>query len=254
MRVAVLASGSKGNVTFVEAKGKRFLLDAGRNCKYIEEKLQSINYSLKDIDYCLITHDHSDHISALKTMLNKNAIGIIISPKALYNIDVLDDYEHIIMCDEEIDLDGVKIISIHSSHDAVDARNFIIMEDDKKLAYITDTGYINNKYFKILKNADIYLFESNHDIELLQHGPYPAWTKKRILSDVGHLSNQMAGFYLSKLIGDKTQKVFLIHLSETNNLEELALETVNNTLNEYGINFHNIECAKQNERTELVEI
>ena len=105
-----------------------------------------------------------------------------------------------------------------------------------------------------MKNLDIYLFESNHDIELLQHGPYPAWLKKRVLSDIGHLSNKAAAFYLTKLIGEKTKEIILIHLSETNNLEELALETINNTFLEYNIDFHNIICAKQNEKTEVIEL
>ena len=104
-----------------------------------------------------------------------------------------------------------------------------------------------------MKNLDVYLFESNHDIELLQHGPYPKWLKTRVLSDNGHLSNNAASFYLSKLIGDKTKKIILIHLSETNNLEEIALDTISNTFLEYNIDFHNIICARQNEKTEVVE-
>lgn len=254
MKVSVLSSGSKGNVTYLEANSKRFLLDAGRNYKYINDALKSIDVDIKSIDYVIISHDHSDHVSALKTLIAKTGATVILSQKLLYQIEDLNDYPHILVCEDELMIDGIKITSFKSSHDAIDSRNFVIEENDTKLGYITDTGYINTKNFKYLKNLDIYLFESNHDIELLQHGPYPAWLKKRVLSDDGHLSNKAAAFYLTKLIGDKTKEIILIHLSETNNLEDIALETINNTFMEYGIDFHNIICARQNEVTKVIEV
>ena len=254
MRVSVLSSGSKGNVTYLETGSKRFLLDAGRNYKYINDALKNIGVDIKSIDYVIISHDHSDHISALKTLIAKTDATVIISEKQLYEIEDLKSYPHIMICEDELVLDDVTIKSFKSSHDAVDSRNFVISENDKKLGYITDTGYINTKNFKYLKNLDIYLFESNHDIELLQHGPYPAWLKKRVLSDDGHLSNKAASFYLTKLIGDKTKEIILIHLSETNNLESIAMETINNTFMDYGIDFHNIICARQNEATKVIEV
>ena len=153
-----------------------------------------------------------------------------------------------------MEVDDLLITSFHSSHDAIDSRNFIIDDGISKLAYVTDTGYVNNKYFKLLKNLDVYLFESNHDVELLQHGPYPDWLKRRVLSDNGHLSNKSSSFYLSKLVGDNTKKIVLIHLSEINNLESIALETINNTFMNYGLNFKNIICARQNEKTEVIEV
>ena len=254
MKVAVLSSGSKGNVTYLEIGGKHFLLDAGRNYKYIKEKLAEKDIDTKIIDYIVITHNHADHISSLKTLVTKTKASVIISKKVLELIDDLKDYPNIIICEDEIEIDKIKIKSIHASHDAIDTRNFVFTFNNQKIGYITDTGYINKKNFIYLKNLDIYLFESNHDIELLQHGPYPDWLKKRVLSDDGHLSNKLASFYLTKLIGPNTKKIILIHLSETNNLEEIALETIRNTFNEYNIKFNDIICAKQNEATELIEI
>ena len=254
MRICVLSSGSKGNVTYMEANSKKFLLDAGRNYKYIKDKLQEIDVDIKSIDYIIISHDHSDHISGLKTLISKTHATVIISLKQFQNIDDLKNYEHILTIDDELDLNGLKIQSIHSSHDAIDSRNFIFDDGHAKMAYITDTGYVNIRYFKYLRNLDIYLFESNHDIELLQHGPYPSWLKKRVLSDEGHLSNKLASFYLSKFIGSNTKKIILIHLSETNNLESIAMETINNAFLDKGINFNNIICARQNEATEVIEV
>ena len=254
MKISVLSSGSKGNVTYLETRNKRFLLDAGRNYKYINDALKSIGVDIKSIDYVIISHDHSDHISALKTLISKTGAAIILSEKQLYAISDLTNYPHILVCEDELIVDDVKIISFRSSHDAIDSRNFVIKEDGVSIGYITDTGYVNAKNFKLLRNLDVYLFESNHDIELLQHGPYPAWLKKRVLSDDGHLSNKAAAFYLTKLIGDKTKEIILIHLSETNNLEDIAMKTINNTFMEYGIDFHNIICARQNEVTKVIEV
>lgn len=254
MKVVVLSSGSKGNVTFLETKHKKFLLDAGRNYKYISDNLKSIGVDIKDIDYVLISHDHSDHISALDVLLRKTQATVILSEKQFYLIEDIKNYPHVLILEDSLNIDGVKITSFRSSHDAEDARNFVIEEDGKKIGYVTDTGYVNTKNFKYLKDLDVYLFESNHDIELLQHGPYPAWLKKRVLSDEGHLSNKSAAFYLTKLIGENTKKIVLIHLSETNNLEEIALNTINDTFAEYNIDFHNIIAARQNEKTEVIEI
>lgn len=254
MKVVVLSSGSKGNVTYLETTNKKFLLDAGRNFKYIKENLSDIGVDILDINYVLITHDHKDHISALKTLLNKTKATLIISEKLFYAIDDIKDYEHIIVIDDFISIDDVHIMAFSSSHDATDSKNFVIEEMGKKVGYVTDTGYINQKNFKYLKNLDVYLFESNHDIELLMHGPYPKWLKSRVLSDVGHLSNKAASFYLTKLIGNNTKKIVLIHLSEVNNNEDLALKTINETFLEYSVLFDNIDVAKQNERTEVIEV
>lgn len=254
MKVVVLSSGSKGNVTYLEINNKKFLLDAGRNYKYINENLKDIGVDVKDIDYVVITHNHKDHVSALKTLLAKTGAALIVSEKMFYSIEDVKEYKHIIVLEDEINLDGIHITSFKSSHDAPDSRNYVFECDEKKLAYVTDTGYVNAKNFKYLKNLDIYLFESNHDIELLMNGPYPEWLKRRVYSDEGHLSNKMASFYLTKLIGKKTKKIVLIHLSETNNLESIAMETINNTFLDYGIDFHDIICAKQDEKTEVIEI
>ena len=254
MKVCVLSSGSKGNATYLEINGTKFLLDVGRNYKYITEQLKQIGIKPKDIDYVIITHEHSDHIAGLKTFVTKTKATIILSEKLFKELRDIKDYPHILICEDNLDINGIKITSIHSSHDAVDARNYVIEYNNQKIGYITDTGYVNRNNFKILKNLDIYLFESNHDIELLTHGPYPAWLKKRVLSDNGHLSNKLASFYLTKLIGDNTKQIVLIHLSEVNNLESIALETINNTFIEHDIKFYNIICARQQERTEVIEI
>ena len=146
---------------------------------------------------------------------------------------------------------NIIIENIKTSHDTEDSRGFIITADKESVVYLTDTGYLNQKYFKKLINKEYYLFESNHDIHLLMNGPYPKWLRNRILSDYGHLSNKDASIYLSKLIGNKTKQIVLMHLSQKNNTEELALETIADTFKINNIKFDDIKCAKQDEILEV---
>lgn len=254
MRACVLASGSKGNVTYIETNNHRILLDMGKNSKYIIDSLKKIGVDPKTIDIILISHLHTDHTSALETFIKKYKPLVCMPEEMFLEVNSLDAYEHIKIYDDEIILGDLKIVAIKSSHDATASRNFIFESNGHSIVQITDTGYIKSKYFKLLKNRDVYFLESNHDVEMLTHGPYPDWLKRRVLSDEGHLSNQAAGFYLSKLIGDKTRKVLLMHLSEVNNDSEVALKTVNDTLKEYKIEFNDIKCALQNEISEVIEL
>ncbi len=254
MKVCVFASGSKGNVTYIETKGHRILLDMGKKKKYIVDSLKAINVDPKTIDIILISHLHTDHISALETFIKTYKATVYMPKEMLLEINNLNNYEHIVTYEDEILFDDIKIYALKSSHDAVASHNFIIEEGDTSVVQITDTGYIKSKYFNLLKNRDMYLLESNHDVEMLEHGPYPDWLKRRVLSDEGHLSNQACGFYLAKLIGKKTKKVFLMHLSEVNNTPEIALKTVKKSLKDAEVKFTKIECAKQDVISEVVTL
>lgn len=254
MKTCILSSGSKGNSTYVETSSHKYLIDLGRNKKYIVDKLNEINIKPQDIDFILISHSHDDHVSALDSFIKTYKTKVCVTEEILKNLPLLKNYENLVIYDDEVKFDDDIITSIKVSHDSNDARNFVIDDGKCSLCYVTDTGYINHKYFKILENRTIYLFESNHDIEMLQTGPYPAWLKKRVLSDEGHLSNIAAGVYLSKFIGKDTKKVVLMHLSETNNKPELALKTVKETFKEYDIDFKDITCASQNEISEVISI
>lgn len=252
MRICVLASGSGGNSTLIETDKYKILVDIGKNRKYIVEKLESLNVNPSEINYIFISHLHDDHISALKTFIKKYNPCIVISKEMFRELTDIHDYPHILIYEDEVILDNLKVICMHSSHDATDSRNFVFESGSNSVVYVTDTGYVNQKNFKYLKNKEVYLFESNHDIERLQHGPYPDWLKARVLSDYGHLSNNACSVYLTKLIGDNTKKIYLMHLSEKNNTEELALREINKVFDEYNIKFRDIKCAKPNEVSEVI--
>lgn len=251
MRVCVLASGSGGNSTLVEIGKYKILIDIGKNRKYIVDKLLELNVNPEEIDYIFISHLHDDHISALKTFVKKYNPTIVISNAMFKELDTIHDYPHVLIYEDEVILEGVKVTCVHSSHDATDSRNFLFESGNHSIVYVTDTGYINNKNFKFLQNKEVYLFESNHDVEMLQHGPYPDWLKKRVYGDYGHLNNHDSSVYLTKLIGDNTKKICLMHLSEKNNTEELALNEINNTFKSYNIPFKDIRCAKPSEIVEV---
>lgn len=254
MKFCILASGSGGNSTYIEIGGYKILIDIGRNRKYIVDKLKEIEVDAKEIDYIFISHLHDDHISALETFLKKYSPTIVISNKMFKELNSIHGYSHILIYEDEVILNNLRVVCMHSSHDATDSRNFLFESGTNSLVYVTDTGYINYKNYKYLENKEVYLFEANHDIEKLQHGPYPDWLKKRVLSDYGHLSNNASSVYLAKLIGNNTKKIYLMHLSEKNNTEELALNEIHNIFESYNISFKDIKCAKPDKISEVIKL
>lgn len=251
MRVSVLSSGSKGNTTYIESKNAKILIDVGNTAKYIKEKLEDIGVEPEELDAVLITHTHIDHIKGLKVFEKKYNIPVYLTDIMLKSLDFIDKY---VLLDDEFDIKDIHINSIKTSHDAPDSRGYVLSSENKSVVYITDTGYINKKYFDILKNRNLYIMESNHDVEMLNNGNYPFSLRQRILSDKGHLSNYDSAKYLCSFIGDNTKYVLLAHLSEDNNTEELAYETLVSRLNKNNIHINNIIIAKQNKETDLISI
>lgn len=250
MRIATLASGSTGNSTIIEYNNSRILVDIGITTKNIEEKLQELNIDPSTINAILITHTHVDHIKGLKTFIKKYNPVVFIAKEMEQDLDYITDYVYY----EEINKIGdIEVQVFKTSHDTYSV-GFLMKLGNEELVYITDTGYLNKKYFNILSNKHIYIFESNHDVEMLENGDYPYHLKRRILSDEGHLSNKDSAYYLSKyLIGPNTKEIILIHLSKENNTEEIAINTLKEALIKEKINFNNIKVAKEKETVLLEE-
>lgn len=253
MRICNLVSGSKGNCTYIETKKHKILIDVGTTSIQIEKKLLEINVEPSSIDIILITHSHIDHIKGLK-VFNKKYKPLIYITNSILEESNLKDME----CNLVQDLNEIKDITINEinlSHDVKEIKGYIIEEDDSSVVYITDTGYISESYFDCISNKNLYIFESNHDIEKLMNNPnYPHHTKIRILGDKGHLSNRDSAYYLTKVIGENTKYIILAHLSEQNNTEELALECLNFNLKDKTNFDPKILIAKQDEITGPIEI
>ena len=254
MLVSVLASGSKGNSTYIKTKNHEILIDAGCTMTYLNEKLIENNTNLDNIDYIFITHTHSDHVSSIKNIIKKYSPTLILTIPMLEDLPYLKTYENIILLEDDMILDNLLIENIKTSHDTSDSRGYIINEGDSSVVQITDTGYLNQKYFNKLKNKTVYIFESNHNADMLLNGRYPGWLKRRVASDKGHLSNESSAFYLSKIIGSNTKEIILAHLSEENNTPAIALETLQNEFKDHEIEFNNIIIAKQNEISGNIEV
>lgn len=252
MKVSVLSSGSKGNTTYVETKEAKVLLDCGNCYKYICKELNNLGVDPQEIDAIFITHVHSDHIKGLNTLIKKINPKIYITEKMQPYLDFLSNIEYI--TDNKISFKDLTIDVIKTSHDTEDSNGYILTNNNKSIVYLTDTGYINRRYYDILSNRSLYIFESNHDIEMLNHGSYPFELRKRILSDKGHLSNYDSAKYLANFIGKNTEKIVLAHLSEENNTEEIAINTLKDRLKKEKIKFDDIIIAKQNQRTDLIEL
>lgn len=253
MKVSVLSSGSRGNCTYIETVNHKILIDIGTSSLYVERSLKSIGVNPEDIDIILITHAHIDHVGGLRVFSKKYNPLVYISNKILKESNL--KIENVSSEEDVIINNDISIRSIRLSHDVTDIKGYVIEEDNDSMVYITDTGYINENNFNYIKNKNLYVFESNHDVEMLMNNPkYPHHTKIRILSDKGHLSNKDSAYYLTKLIGDNTHHIILAHISEQNNTEELALSTLKETLERKGINFNNIRVARQNEMTEFMEV
>lgn len=250
MRVCVLASGSKGNCCYIETNNTKILIDIGLNCINTERKLIEKNINPDEIEAILITHTHKDHVDGLRVFNKKHKAKAYLTEIMYKELNQeLTNYEFI---SNKLEIKDLKITAIKTSHDAEDSNGYIIEDDKTSIVYITDTGYINIKNHKLLKNKTMYILESNHDVEMLMNNPnYPYHIKQRILGDKGHLSNKDSAYYLKKFIGNDTKHIILAHLSEHNNTDELALKTLKETID---LDNLDIKIAHQEIQTELIEV
>ena len=255
MKVCVLSSGSKGNSCYIETNESKILIDLGTTTSYAVNELDKIGVKPRDINAILVTHIHKDHINGLSTFIKKYDPLIYVTNKLLMLLEEeIGSFRYELYQDNSAIINDLRINLIRTSHDAGEQMGFILKDNKSSMVYITDTGYLNSKYFDLLSNKDLYVLESNHDVLMLKNGPYPYFLQQRVLGDKGHLSNEQCSNYLCKFIGDNTKTIVLAHLSEKNNTEEKALETLNNKLKDNNKKVENIIVARQNEPTMVIEV
>lgn len=234
-----LYSGSSGNSIFVGTKKAKILFDAGLAGKHIEKALIDIGQKPCDLDAIFITHEHIDHIKGAGVLSRRydipiyanfdtwNAMKNNIGKIKPDNIKVIDD--------KYLNFNDTCILNFNISHDAANPKGYVIYDGNKKACIATDLGEFSIEVKNSIKECDVMLIESNHDVQMLKFGPYPYDLKRRILSSKGHLSNDDCGKALVTIMNEKRKIVFLGHLSKTNNYPDLAYQTVINILNENGI-------------------
>ena len=233
MRLCSIASGSSGNCIYVGSDRTHLLVDTGISKKRIEEGLKELEIKGKELDGILITHEHADHIQGLGVFSRKYEIPIYGTPGTIRGIR---DYKnlgkmpeglyHEIQVDKEFKLGDIDVHPFAISHDANEPSGYRFEQDGKKIAVATDLGKYDEYTVENLKDLNAVLLESNHDIHMLEVGPYPYYLKQRVLGDRGHLSNELSGRLLCDILHNNLRSVLLGHLSKENNYEELAYETV----------------------------
>lgn len=233
MRFAALSSGSCGNCFYINNKDNSILVDAGISCKQIFSRLSDLGEDPRKIKGIFVSHEHIDHIRGVEILARELQIPVFATSGTLKSglTCSQEDLMNNIKEGEIIKLAGMEISSFSKSHDASQPVSFQI-KNGKTISIITDVGYPCKNVQEAVQDSNFLLIESNHDIKMLEEGPYPYFLKKRILGDKGHLSNLHSGLCVLEHGSRKMKTLMLAHLSETNNTPKLALSCFRNLLKE----------------------
>lgn len=233
MRLCSIASGSSGNCIYVGSEQTHLLVDTGISKKKIDEGLSEIGVKGEELQGILITHEHSDHIQGLGVFSRKYGIPIYATKGTIRGIKesktlgkLPEDLLHTVDVDKPFSIGDLKVKAFAISHDANEPSGFRVEKDQKAIAIATDLGIYDDYIVQNLKGLNAVVLEANHDIHMLEVGPYPYYLKRRVLGNRGHLSNEASGRLLCEILHDKLEHIVLGHLSKENNYPELAKETV----------------------------
>lgn len=265
MRLVSIASGSSGNCIYVGSDSSHILVDAGISNKRIEKGLGEIGVKGSELNGIVITHEHSDHTKGLGVLARRYGVPIYSTKETLEEIagsKSLGEYPKELLKpiqpDVDFEIGDLKLKPFSIDHDAANPVAYRIQCGRKSVAVATDMGHFDQYIIDHLQGLDAILLESNHDVNMLQTGPYPYYLKRRILGDHGHLSNENAGRLLNCILHDNIKKILLGHLSKENNYEELAYETVKLEINQgdnpYQASDFSIIVAKRDQMSEIVTI
>lgn len=265
MRLASIASGSSGNCIYAGSDNTHILVDAGISNKRIEQGLNKIGVKGSELSGIVITHEHSDHTKGLSVLARKHGIPIYSTKETLEKLRCMkylgeypDELLNPIQPDVGFKIGGLEVKPFRIAHDAANPVAYRIQYDRKSVAVATDLGHFDQYIVDHLQGLDALLLESNHDVKMLETGPYPYSLKRRILGDRGHLSNENAGRLLNYILHDNLKKILLGHLSKENNYDELAYETVKLEINQGGRGYQasdfSITVAKRDFISEIITI
>lgn len=238
-RLCTLASGSTGNSTYISTSDGDILIDAGISCKALLAGIAQSGGDVSKLRAVAVTHSHTDHIKGLKTFLSKTKLPLIASGKTLENLSaqgIIPPDTHLICAENgTVTFGDIAVDFFATSHDAEGSGGYVVtLPDGRRAAVCTDLGVVTDSVRKNLYGCDTVLIESNHDVEMLRRGPYPAVLKLRILSDNGHLSNNACAAELPALLQKGTKRIILGHLSLENNTPLLAASAAKATLASIG--------------------
>lgn len=229
-----LVSGSSGNAAYLEYNGTSVLIDCGVSCKRICDALLAVGKDPADISAILVTHEHSDHIAGISVFSKKFNTPVYATPKTLEEINhkkpVYPSLQHDISAGASFEIGSIGVLAFNIPHDAAQPVGYTFQVGNKKISIATDMGKIDAEIAGLLRGSDFVMLEANHDLEMLKNGPYPYPLKARVLSSLGHLSNEQSSKLAAALARTGTRQMLLGHLSATNNRPELALDFVTDFL------------------------
>lgn len=233
MRFCSIASGSSGNCIYIGEKDTHILVDTGISKKKIEQGLEQLGICGADITAIFITHEHADHIQGLGVFSRRYQVPIYATRGTIEGIleykglgKMPEGLLHEISKDTYFEMEDMKIYPFEISHDAKEPTGYRFETEQHKVAIATDLGVYNDYIVQNLTGLDGILLEANHDVHMLEVGPYPYPLKQRVLGNRGHLSNELSGRLLCDIMHDNLKFIVLGHLSKENNFPELAMETV----------------------------
>lgn len=233
-----LASGSGGNSAVYVSRRQRILIDAGKNTRYIRQSLGQLMLSPAGLTHILITHSHSDHISALPVLMKHTPAELVCSAETYSAIARRLPFgarTRLFVPGESFSLGDCPVRTFPTSHDAPGSCGYVLGSGAERVAVCTDMGTMSGEIFEAIRGSAAVLLECNHDVEMVRTGPYPYPLKMRILSDRGHLSNGFSAKVAVRLCQTGTTRLVLAHLSRENNTPRLALEAVRTALAQAGL-------------------
>ena len=233
MRISVFASGSSGNCALFSSEGTNILIDAGISARRICAFLSGEGLAPGDLDGILITHEHSDHVSGLPTLLRRCPLRVLAPGMAAERLRAAlpgcGEYIEEIAPGEGFALGGAYVSAFATMHDAAGSVGYRL-DADGAFGVCTDLGCVTDEVLDCLMGVDAALIEANHDVDMLRRGPYPAYLKRRILSDRGHLSNDDCARLAVALSAGGAERLILGHLSRHNNTPDAAYAAVSSAL------------------------
>lgn len=231
--LSVLASGSRGNSTYVATERVRLLVDGGLSARELERRLLSIGASPKELNGIVVTHEHVDHVRGVGTLSRRYNLPVYLNkqthqhlPDSVGRLDQKEEF----VTGRSFSIEDLTIHPFAISHDGVDPVGFTLANGSVKIGVCTDLGAATKLVYRHLEHCSVLILEANHDMEMLKNGPYPWPVKQRIKSRVGHLSNEQSVDVLSRVFSENLQEVVLAHMSETNNSAKMVLNTFHGML------------------------
>lgn len=253
-----LISGSSGNASLIKVKNTTILVDCGLSAKRLVDLLNKIDISPDSINALLITHEHSDHVTGAGIISRRFDIPIYATEKTHNVLNIGPVKEHnikIITPDTKFEIGDFAINPFNISHDAANPVGYSFDDGSLKYSVLTDTGIITDSILKAVSGSDYIMLEANHDVDMLMYGAYPFNLKKRIASDIGHMSNDYAAQVAVKLLESNSKNIMLSHLSNNNNTPEIAYKTVESVLLKHGAKIGsdvNLSVANRYEVTRFI--